>query len=459
MRRVDGVALACGAALVCAGFGVHALTPPRQVEVAPHWTQQAAQAFAAQPMEQRTLPNGLRLMVVPKRGAPWCGLATVVAGGASTDPPGQSGLAHLAEHLFFEEGGGLTPSRGDTDGEALGMRSNAFTLGDYTVLVEEFSPAVLEQALAIHAQRLRQLTFTTAQLEREKTVVTDERRFRVEEPPLAAAQELLVARLWGTQHVFGRPVLGWPNDVAALTSDQVRAWVDGYMRPQRAALALVGPVDAAQTLAALEKVLAPWTARGPAGALPIATPAQGQSDLATLQSPFGGALVGFAVAPLGSGEEAVDRVLARLLTLDPDVVLQGGLTAWPQDARLDVEHVLQVHHGEFLITVQAAPQDANPPGRVVGLYLDALAQHGPRPDVLDGVTAQLVADLHRSLGSHTGRAEALAVDAALLGRPLATAERMRALRAVDVAAVRRRAAVLRRAPTASVVVESPPEEP
>ncbi|MBI5496214.1 MAG: insulinase family protein [Deltaproteobacteria bacterium] len=409
----------------------------------PAWVEEGARSWETRARVEAVLDNGLRVVVVPRGRVPWCGMATVVPGGATTDPPGRSGLAHLAEHLLFESGGGAGP-RSDAHAEALGLRSNAFTLGDYTVLVEEFSPAVLREAVAVHAARLARLEFTDADLAREKRVVADERRFRVEEPPLAAADEGVVARLWGA-HAFGRPVLGWPAEVAAIAPAEVRAWASAHLEPGRSVLVLAGAVDPAEALPVLRAAMTSWR---PATVLPGAPrpgPPPGPVDarLSVMRGRAGAVVWGARAAALGSPGEAVDRVLARLLDGDAAARLPDPPSPGP-GTEFHTEYRPQAHHGDLVITAQAPePGHADLVEAHLAAVLAALADGGPAPGALDAARGYVVTSLQKEVGWHVGLAERLAVDTALLGRPGAHAARQRDVWGVRSLDVRRRAEALR----------------
>ena len=403
------------------------------------WMEDAARRWETQKMVRKTLPNGVRLLVLPQTGAPWCGMATVFPGGGASSPLHQSGLPHLAEHLMFEEGGHAGPSSHDVDGEAMGLRSNAFTLGDYTVLVEEFSPAVLNDALRIHAARLTRLSFDDAQLAREKSVVADERRFRVDEPALGRAEELLISHLWG-DHAWGWPVLGFPHHLAKLTRSDVINWVHAYIRPERAVVVLSGAVDPQQALNALEAALAPWQASTPTS--PIATQVALPPPLrehTVINGDTGAYLWAVEASALGGPHEAADRVLAALLTTPHGAPISEDDDDAEMPTTLHAMYQPQLHHGELTVTVDVPPYaHATDAQAQLGILLHGLIARGPPSAELVSARARVVADLARATQSHASRAEQAAVDEALLGRWDANADRIRRVSRVTVRSIQER---------------------
>jgi zinc protease len=424
------------------------------------WMEDAARRWKDQPVLRKTLPNGLRVLVVPRGSVPWCGMATVFPGGGASSPAGHSGLAHLAEHLMFEEGGHAGPTSTDVDGESMGLRSNAFTLGDYTVLVEEFSPAVLDGALRIHAARLSRLSFDDTQLSREKRVVADERRFRVDEPALGRAEELLTSQLWG-DHPFGWPILGWQAHVDHADRGAVTSWVQRHVRPERGVVVLVGAVEAQRGMAAVEQTLGLW--RAPTAApLPDATraPPAPVKRAVSIPGSVGAHLWAVEAAPLDGAHEATDRVIAALLGRPlAHLADAAGGDGMAPPLTLHAEYTPQVHHGELAVTVDVpeplTPSDAR---NALARLLQGMAARGVPQRELVAARASLVAELERAVSTHPTRAEQLAVDEALLGRWDALAQRLRAISQVDNAAVAVRVRQLLASPRQTALDVVPGEE-
>lgn len=396
----------------------------------------------AGPVVQRlTLSNGLRVLVVPRGNVPWCAVATVLPGGSTTDPGGRSGLAHLAEHLLFEDAHDGT--RRDAEAEALGMLSNAFTLEDYTVVVEEFSPAVLEEALGVHASRLGARGVTPEQLAREKRVVADERRFRVDEPPLGAADERLLTALW-QGHARARPVLGWPAEVNAITPSDVRGWMDRALQPRAAVTVVVGAVDPVVLGPLLERTLGRW--KGAPGVTPAAAAPPGALEGQRRQTMAGvepALLVAVPAAPSGSASAAAELVLARLMHNVPEEL------AGPP---LDVE-VRPGHAGGVVVITATGTDDAPPREGQVDAVLELLAHGTFPPEALDAARTAAVWSLVRTVQTHAFLAERMAADEALLGKVDDVHALQVRLRAVTAADVRARARAWREGPRSVVMVD------
>jgi zinc protease len=401
-----------------------------------------ADAYAAMPVEKRTFPNGLRVLVLPRGEVPWCAVTTVLVGGSHQDPPGKSGLAHLAEHLLFE---GDAPGSLDARAEKLGMRSNAFTLPDYVVLVDEFSPAVVDEALAIHAGRVKTRVIPGPRLQREKNVVLDERRLRVLDPPLGQADEELLRVLWGT-HPFARPILGRVEEMMSIDVAVLDSFSRMRLTPETTVVAIVGHLDAGRTWNAVERAFGTWKRPLPppvplhAPTLPETIPA-GKGRL-ELQGTVEAVMYASVASSRGSQSEPADRLLAQLLEGDAARHLSQNRGEWPLD--LTTEYRAQMQAGELVMTLYPTPPMslADAEGALDWLF-GAYARLGPTADALANARAQIAARHQQALQIHVNLAERLAADEALSGRWDEEQAQLRRMAHVHVDEVRARAAALR----------------
>ncbi|HRW59536.1 MAG TPA: pitrilysin family protein, partial [Defluviicoccus sp.] len=155
----------------------------------------AAQAAVFSP-ETFTLANGLQVVVVPNRRAPVVSHMVWYKVGASDEPAGQSGLAHLLEHLMFK--GTPTVPDGAFSQEVArnGGEDNAFTSYDYTAYFQNIAKDRLGLVMQLEADRMRNLTLSDAQVAGEINVVLEERHQRVDNNPAALLGERTSALLF-----------------------------------------------------------------------------------------------------------------------------------------------------------------------------------------------------------------------------------------------------------------------
>ena len=186
--------------------------------------------------------NGLKVRIRPITGANNVALLVLYKIGGDHDPQGQSGLAHLVEHLYVTAAAGAAPPR-TAEGFFQRYRAgcNAQTGDRYTVVATVFPKGDLDKELAEAAARMGDLRITEAELDREKTRLIEEvtnmfGRF----PALGAVNN---ARELIRPTPRGGSKGGLSEDVRAITLDQAQMHWKRYYKPRNAILVLAGGVD------------------------------------------------------------------------------------------------------------------------------------------------------------------------------------------------------------------------
>ena len=214
----------------------------------------AAGSFEAPAVSTHRLPNGLTLILAPSHRQPVVAVHVWYRAGAMHEPPHQSGLAHLVEHLMFQETRSLGPGEIFRRLESAGAYDiNASTHPDHTEYFETVPAQNLETALWAEAERMAFMgdSVTESRLEIEKQVVLNERRESFENRPYGRAQLATYERLYGVDLSLHYGVIGAASHIAAIQKDMVRQFHARYYRPSNASVALVGDfrVDDALELA------------------------------------------------------------------------------------------------------------------------------------------------------------------------------------------------------------------
>ncbi len=191
-----------------------------------------------------TAKNGITLALLPDHRT---NLVTVDARylvGASDDPAGRSGLAHLVEHLTFEARTGTDRvSIGDRLGEAA-LQHNAFTSHDVTHYTATALASRLPDVLELEAQRLEMTCeqIDEAVFSRERDVVLEETAERHTSWSDLHAELLKAA--WGEQHPYARSLGN--REVAGATREEACQFIQRHYTPDRLMLVVTGDFDAAQ---------------------------------------------------------------------------------------------------------------------------------------------------------------------------------------------------------------------
>ncbi|HUO99491.1 MAG TPA: pitrilysin family protein [Rhizomicrobium sp.] len=207
----------------------------------------------AQPAKifQFVLQNGLQVVVVPDHRAPVVTQMIAFKAGAVDDPPGLSGMAHFFEHMMFR-GTRTVPGAGFSQTVARnGGDDNAFTEHDYTVFYEQIAKDKLRLVAHLDADRMANLDLSDTNVSAERDVVMEERRLRVDNDPEALTEEQAEAALY-LSHPYGRPVIGWPEEIRHIGRAEADDFYKRHYAPNNAILVVAGDVTAEDVRAAAE---------------------------------------------------------------------------------------------------------------------------------------------------------------------------------------------------------------
>jgi zinc protease len=183
------------------------------------------------------MPNGLRVVFVADPYASEVQVTMRYQVGAVDDPPGQEGIAHLVEHLMFQQVLGAQSLFAKLEDSATSF--NAMTTLEATTYTERAHPDRLDELLSIEAVRVgfRCTSISDSAFEREREVVLNEIRER--DPSTE-----LIAALHRALYPEGHPYRRWHSEasVGAITREQACAFADAHYTPSNAVLVVSGPI-------------------------------------------------------------------------------------------------------------------------------------------------------------------------------------------------------------------------
>lgn len=193
-----------------------------------------------------TLGNGLRVLLFPDASKPTVTVNLTYGVGSQHENYGETGMAHLLEHLLFKD----TPTHTDIPGEMKkrGIDFNATTSADRTNYFASFpaNAATLDWVLGLEADRMRHSPVAQADLDSEMTVVRNELERNENNPGGILMQRVRsTAFLW---HNYGNSTIGARSDVENMPIEQLRAFYLTWYRPDNATLIVAGRIDPATTL-------------------------------------------------------------------------------------------------------------------------------------------------------------------------------------------------------------------
>jgi zinc protease len=197
------------------------------------------------------LGNGLTVLLLVDNTAPVLSYHTWFRVGSRHDRPGKTGLAHLFEHLMFNETRHLPAGAFDRTLEAAGGETNAATWVDWTFYHANLPASELALIVRLEADRMANLILRDAQVVSEKEVVANERRYRVEDDVEGTVSEKLYAMAF-QRHPYGQPTVGWMKDIEGFTKGDCRRFYRTYYAPNNATLVVVGDISEERALALIQ---------------------------------------------------------------------------------------------------------------------------------------------------------------------------------------------------------------
>ncbi|MGD9788127.1 MAG: M16 family metallopeptidase [Sulfuricellaceae bacterium] len=201
----------------------------------------AATASAA--TVDRTLSNGLKVIVKEDHRSPVVASQVWYKAGSIDEFNGTTGVAHVLEHMMFKGTKKVGPGEFSKIIAEAGGRENAFTSSDYTTYFEQVEKSKLPLVFRLEADRMQNLALSADEFAKEIKVVMEERRWRTEDKPQSLVYEQTVATAY-QEHPYRRPVIGWMNDLQHMTVDDARDWYRRWYAPNNAVLVVVGDVKA-----------------------------------------------------------------------------------------------------------------------------------------------------------------------------------------------------------------------
>src|SRR5712671_4055313 len=190
-----------------------------------------------------TLRNGLQVVVIPDHRTPVVTQMTWYKVGSADETPGKSGLAHFLEHLMFK--GTAAHPAGEFSQTVLriGGNENAFTSTDYTGYFQRVPREQLSRMMEFEADRMTGLVLKDENVLPERDVVLEEYNMRVANNPDARLTEQIMAALY-LNHPYGRPVIGWRQEIEKLDREDALAFYRRFYAPNNAILVIAGDVEA-----------------------------------------------------------------------------------------------------------------------------------------------------------------------------------------------------------------------
>ncbi len=211
-----------------------------------------------------TLPNGLRVILSEDHSTPIVHVSVWYHVGSKNERAGRTGFAHLFEHMMFKGSKNVEPDSHTSYVSSVGGRSNAYTTEDVTVFWQTLPAQYMPLALWLEADRMATLRVDDAAFRREREVVKEERRLRIENQPYGRLSEIIYDHAF-VAHPYKHPTIGSMRDLEAASIADVRDFHGTFYVPENATVTIVGDFDSAEAL----RMVTQYFGRVPKAARPV----------------------------------------------------------------------------------------------------------------------------------------------------------------------------------------------
>ena len=205
--------------------------------------------------EKYVLDNGLEVILHEDHSDPIVAVATLVHVGSNRENPGRTGFAHFFEHMSFNDSENVPRGANRKLIPELGGLRNGGTGYDFTIYYEVVPKDAFEKIMWIDSDRLGYMinTVTKEALEREKQVVKNEKRQRVDNVPYGFTNEVIRKNLYPEDHPYHWTVLGSLPDLQAATLEDVKEFYDKYYGANNTTLVIAGDINIDEMKASVDK--------------------------------------------------------------------------------------------------------------------------------------------------------------------------------------------------------------
>ncbi len=198
------------------------------------------------------LKNGMDVLLIPDNKSELIVHSVFYKVGGLQDFYGKAGLAHFLEHLMFRS------TKNHKSGELIdffdnnGMIYNAATGHELTFYYEFGRKELLEDLMKFESDRMQNLVLKDDEINKERGIVKEERRMRVDNVPEEKFLEKL-SEIYYNNGYYGQSLIGSMNDLNAISNQDFRNFYYKYYNPNNAILVVAGNIDIKKTKKLVEK--------------------------------------------------------------------------------------------------------------------------------------------------------------------------------------------------------------
>ncbi len=280
--------------------------------------------------EYELVSNGLRVLYknIPDTKVVTTNITYLV--GARDETPGETGIAHMLEHMLFKPTKSDLKNKHDSGAmkfeREVGVILNANTWKDRTTYYFSYGSEHFSRALTIEAERMREVILSDKEFLPERTNVLSEFDMYNGDPHFALSVDLCATAFHS--HPYGHETIGFRNDISAYTTEKLERFYNHYYRPNNATLMVIGDIEREEALSKIETIFSPLQPEPGVNKRPvIAEPTQEGIRRVEIVRPGTVNIVAFALKHPGFPSQGWYETMAtlKLLTDGSDSLLQTKL--------------------------------------------------------------------------------------------------------------------------------------
>jgi len=199
-----------------------------------------------------TLQNGLRVVLCPDNAAPVVNVTVMYRVGSHDERRGKTGLAHLFEHLMFDNAAPGVEKQYDVYCTKAGGTNNAYTTFDYTTYHIDVPSHNLELGLWLESERMRAFRITDHALQTQRSVVIEEINQNVFNQPYGVWRKAQQEVAYTEESSYSWDVYGSAEDVASVTMLDAESFFGTFYHPSNAVLCVAGDISVPEAMLLIE---------------------------------------------------------------------------------------------------------------------------------------------------------------------------------------------------------------
>jgi predicted Zn-dependent peptidase len=204
------------------------------------------------PIEQYTLDNGLRVILSRDTSVPVVSVAVYYNVGSRDEREGRTGFAHLFEHMMYQGSENVAKGEYMKHIQNAGGTLNGNTTTERTAYFATLPSNQLPLALWLESDRMRSLKVTQENLDNQREVVKEEKRFRIDNQPYVPAFIRFSEMVFGN-FANAHPTIGSMEDLNAANLQDVKEFFRIYYAPNNAVLTIAGDFDIKESRQLVDK--------------------------------------------------------------------------------------------------------------------------------------------------------------------------------------------------------------